>query len=84
MITDGKKWHYLTVKTFSALLRGITSDHNKDFYCLNCFHSCSSKENSKRHEKVCNNHDCCYVEMLDKDSKMLKHYHGEKSLKVRL
>ena len=22
MITDGKKWHYLTVKRFSALLRG--------------------------------------------------------------
>ena len=25
MITDGKKWHYLAVKSLSALFRGITS-----------------------------------------------------------
>ena len=31
MITDGKKWHYLAVKSLSALLRGITSNHNGDF-----------------------------------------------------
>ena len=36
MITDGKKWHYLPVKRLSALLRGITSNNNGDFYCLNC------------------------------------------------
>ena len=40
MITDGKKWHYLAVKSLSALLRGITSKHVGDFYYLNCFHSC--------------------------------------------
>ena len=34
MITDyGKKWHYLAVKSISTLLRGITSNHNGDFYC---------------------------------------------------
>ena len=32
------KWHYLSIKSVSALLRGITSSHNRDFYCLNCFH----------------------------------------------
>ena len=37
MITDGKKWHYLAVKSISMLLRGITSKHDGDFYCLNCF-----------------------------------------------
>ena len=30
MITDGKKWHYLAVKKLSALLRGITSNDNRD------------------------------------------------------
>ena len=36
MITDGEKWHYLAVKSLSALLRGITgSNNNGDFYCLN-------------------------------------------------
>ena len=43
MITDGKKWHYLAVKYLSALLRGIKSNHNGDFYCLNHFHSYSTK-----------------------------------------
>ena len=41
LITDGKKWHYLAVKSLSALLRGITSKHDGDFYCLDCFHSYS-------------------------------------------
>ena len=40
MITDdGKRWHYLAVRSLSALLRGISSSNNGDFYCLNCFHS---------------------------------------------
>ena len=39
MITYGEKWHYLPVKKLSALLRGITSKHDEDFYYLNCFHS---------------------------------------------
>ena len=42
MIANEEKegWHYLPVKkTPSALLRGITSKHDGDFYCLNCLHS---------------------------------------------
>ena len=80
MITDGKKWHYLAVKSLSALLRGITSNHDGDFYCLNCFHSYSTKEKLKIHEKLCNEHDYCYVEMPDEDNKILKYNHGKKSL----
>ena len=39
MITDGTgNWHYLAVKSISGLLRRITSNHNGNFYCLNCFH----------------------------------------------
>ena len=37
MITDGKKWHYIVVKNLSKLLRGVSSNHNGDYYCLNCF-----------------------------------------------
>ena len=37
MVSDGEKWHYLVVKNLSRLLRGITSNHRQDFYCLNCF-----------------------------------------------
>ena len=30
--------HYLAVKKLSELLRGITSKHNGDCYCLNCLY----------------------------------------------
>ena len=39
MITDNKKWHYLFVKRLPKLPKGITSKHDGDFYCLNCFYS---------------------------------------------
>ena len=39
MMSSGKNWHYLAVKSLSTLLRGISSNHNSDYYSLNCFHS---------------------------------------------
>ena len=48
MIANGKKWHYLEVKRFSALLTGITSKRDGDFYCLNCLHSYSTKDKLKK------------------------------------
>ena len=51
MITDGEKWRYLAVKSLSSLLRGVTSNHNGDFYCLNCFHSYSTEKNLKNMKK---------------------------------
>ena len=81
MITDGKKWHYLTVKRLSALLKGISSNHVGDFYCLNCFHSYRTKNKLKKLKRVCNNHDYCCLEMPNKDNKILKYYTEENSLK---
>ena len=34
--------------------------------------------------KKCNGHDYCYVEMPDKDNKVLKYNHREKPLKVSI
>ena len=51
MITDGEKWHYLTVKSLSELFRGITSKHEGDFYCLNCFQSYATENNLKSKKK---------------------------------
>ena len=82
MITDGEKWHYLAVKSLSALFRGITSNPKEDFYCLNCFCSYRTENKLKKHKKVCENHDYCYVEMSKEDNKILKYNDGEKSLKV--
>ena len=82
MIVVGKKWHYLVVKILPALLREITSDHKEDLYYLNCFHSYSTEEKLKKHEKVCNDQDYCYVEMPDENNKILKYNHGVKSMRV--
>ena len=43
MITNGENWHYLVVKSLPGLLKGITSNHQEDFYCLNCFQSYRTK-----------------------------------------
>ena len=48
MITDDEKW-YLTVKNCLHYFRGITSNHNGDFYCLNCFHSYKTENKLKTH-----------------------------------
>ena len=79
MITDDdKRWHYLAVKSLSALLRGISSSNNGAFYCLNCF---NSYRTLNKLERVCNNHDYCNIDMLKKHEK-IKYLRREKSLKV--
>ena len=82
MITDGEKWHYLAVKNLSGLLRGITSNHAVDFYCLNCFYAYSTKNKFEAHKKICENYDYCHVEMPTKDNNIIKYNHGEKSMKL--
>ena len=49
MIPNGEEWHYLAVKNLSALLRRITSKHDGDFYCLDCFHSFKTKIKLESH-----------------------------------
>ena len=82
MISDGQRWHYLAVKNLSGLLRGITSNHKEDFYCLNCFHSYRTENKLESRKKICENHDYCHVEMPTKDNNIIKYNHGEKSMKV--
>ena len=52
IISDGEKWHYLTVRSLSALVKGITSKHKSDSSCLNCFYSFASKKSLEKHMKV--------------------------------
>ena len=51
MISNGQKCHYLVVKNLSGLLRGITSNHKEEFYCLNCFHSYRTENKLEAHKK---------------------------------
>ena len=70
MITDGKKWHYLALKSvrtndgynhpvrsLSRLFRGITSNHIGDFHCLDCLHSF-------RTDNVLKNMKTCVISMI--------------------
>ena len=77
MITNDEKWHYLTVKNSPGLLRGITSAHKEDFYCLNCFHSYRTKNKLEAHKKICQN-----VQMPTKNNNIIKYNQGEKSIKL--
>ena len=66
MITDGKKWYYLSITNWSALLQEKSSNHHKDFYCLNCKHHknlYTTKNKLKELEEICNNHDSCHIKM---------------------
>ena len=67
------------IRSFSGLFRGITSS-SRDFYCLGCLHSFRTDNALKKHERLCDNHDYCHVEMATKDNNTLKYNPGEKSL----
>ena len=80
MISDGEKWHYLTVKILSALLKEITSKYDGDFYCLNCFHSYALEKSLENHKKVCEDKDYCHIEM-PKKGESLKYNPVDKSMR---
>ena len=82
MITDGdNNWHYLAVTRIFGLLRGKTSNHYGDFYCLNCFRPYSTENSFKEHEKICYDHKYCFPKMPDAENNILKSKPGKKSLK---
>ena len=88
------KWHYISLKSvnndngfnrpirgLSGLFRGKASSSNGDFYCLGCLHSFRTDNKLKKHDKLCDNHDC-HVEIPTEDNNTLKYNPGEKSLKA--
>ena len=54
------------IRNLSRLFRGITSNHDGDFYCLNCLHSFRTDHALKKHERLCDNNDYCSMEMPTK------------------
>ena len=49
---------------------------------LKLFSFIQHKRKTQKHEKVCKDHDYCYVEMPDEDNKILKFNYREKSMRV--
>ena len=82
MITDGKKWHYLSVINLSALFKEKLSNCKGVLYCLNWFNSYTRENKPKENEEICNHHDSYHIEMPKQAEKMLEYIHGEKSLKA--
>ena len=82
MISNSENWHYLAVRSLSGLLRGISSNHDGDYYCLNCFHSYRTENELNVHKKICENHDYCNIEMPSPNNNIIKYNQGEKSLKL--
>ena len=66
----------------SALLREVAGNNPGDFYGLNCFLAYTTGNKLESHKKVWENHDYCSIEMPNKNNKILKYYHGEKSMRA--
>ena len=62
---------FQNIKRLSALLRGIPSKCNGDFYCFNCFYSFRTKNKLGSHKKVYRNKDSCNVIMPYENTKIL-------------
>ena len=63
-------------------LRGITSKHHSDFYCLNCLYSFRTKNRIKSLEKVCENKDFCGIVMPSEKDNILEFNQYMKSDKM--
>ena len=71
-------------KKLFALLKGITSNHKGNVYCLNCLQPYHTENKLKKHKHKCKNHSYCDIEIPKEDNKEFKHSHGETSMKVPL
>ena len=82
MITDGTDtWHYIEIKKIPALLRGVSSTHDGDYYCLNCFHSYRTESSLKKHEELCVNNNFSLIKMPTEDKIYISSTPGKNALK---
>ena len=63
-------------------MRGITLKNNGDFYCLNFFHSFTTKNKLELHRRACENKDFCNANMPSDNTKILEFSQYQKSDKV--
>ena len=72
---------HTAIKSIPALLRGIISKNNDDFYCLSCFRSYRTAKKLVEHEDLCNNNDFCLVKMPKDKNKLISSTPGKNTLK---
>ena len=76
--------HYLAIKSVPALLRALTSTHNVDNYCLNCFHSHRTQAALEKHERLCYNNDHSAIIMPSEKNKYISATSGKNSMRAPL
>ena len=82
MITDSEKWHYLAAKNCLHYLREYHLIIKEILSCIYCLHSFRTKNKLKKYKNVCENYDCCHIEMPKESKKIIKCNHGKKSMKA--
>ena len=80
--SKGRRMALSCSKKLSAILRGIMSKHQGDFYYLNCLHSFTTENKRKSYKKVCENKDFCNIVIPSKDTKILEFNQYQKSDKA--
>ena len=82
MIPNGEGQRYIAVKQIPRLLKGVTSKHHGDFYCLNCLHSFRTKNKLESNKQVCGNKIVYNFVITPEDTKILEFNQYKKSDKV--
>ena len=82
MSVNRKGRHYFVVKKLSVLLRGITSKHHGDFYCLNYLQFFATENKRESHKKVCEKENFCNIVMLSEGTNILEFNQYQKSNKA--
>ena len=79
MIPNKERWPYLAVKKLFALLKGITSKHDGNFYCC---HSFKTKDKLESHKNVYQNNSFRGVAIPSEGNKILEFNQYRKSQKT--
>ena len=69
-------------KSFSRLMRDISSNAHEKYYCFGCFHSFTCESTLEKHTQLCKDHSFCKIKLPDNDNKVREHKHGSKALRM--
>ena len=69
-------------KSFSRLMRDISSNSHENYYCFGCFHSFRCKSTLEKHTQLCKDHDFCKIKLPENDKKIKEHKPDSKALRM--
>ena len=52
-----------STRSFSKLMRGISSKNNSDFYCYGCFHKFRTESTLNKHIELCKDNKFCEIKL---------------------